>query len=90
MRAIRSTIESVFLNREVDVVLNGMGEGLLGYITYGNEDIRKVMLKHGYAKLGKEAIKGISTKEFMELKMIAQEALEAGKGLWKDQKVTKG
>jgi hypothetical protein len=47
-------------------------------------------LRNGYAKLGKEAIKGISTKEFMELKMIAQQALEEGKGLWKEQKVVKG
>lgn len=67
-----------------------MGETLLGYITSGNEDIRKILLKNGFAKLGKEAIKGISTKEFMELKTIAQQALEDGKGLWKEQKVIKG
>ena len=35
-------------------------------------------------------MEGISTKEFMELKLIAQHALEEGKGLWKEQKVVKG
>lgn len=48
------------------------------------------MLQNGFAKLGKDAISGISTKEFMELKAIAQVALQEGKGLWKEQKVTKG
>jgi len=33
--------------------------------------------------LGKDAISVISTKEFMELKAIAQVALQEGKGLWK-------
>lgn len=70
--------------------INGLGETLQGYITSGTEDIRKILLKNGFAKLGKEAMKGISTKEFMELKMIAQQALEDGKGLWKEQKVIKG
>lgn len=32
---------------------------------------------------------GVSTKEFMELKKVAQVALEEGKGLWKQQKVSK-
>ena len=48
--------------------------------------MRKVLLRNGYAKLGKDSISGISTKEFMELKTIAQQALQQGKGLWKDQK----
>jgi predicted peroxiredoxin len=48
------------------------------------------LLRNGFAKLGKDAMKGISTKEFMELKMVAQQALEKGAGLWKDQKVVKG
>jgi hypothetical protein len=34
----------------------------LGYITLGDEDVRKLLLKNGYAKLGKDAISGISTK----------------------------
>ena len=48
--------------------------------------MRKTLLRNGYAKLGKDSISGISTKEFMELKQIAQQALQEGKGLWKDQK----
>jgi len=34
----------------------------LGYITLGDEEVRKLLLKNGYAKLGKDAISGISTK----------------------------
>lgn len=37
--------------------------------------MRKVLLEHGFAKLSKDAISGVSTKEFMELKEIAQKAL---------------
>ena len=51
-----------------------------------DEDVRKVLLRNGYAKLGKDSISGITTKEFMELKAIAQQALQQGKGLWKEQK----
>jgi hypothetical protein len=52
-------------------------------------DNRKVLLENGFAKLSKEAVEGVSAKEFIELKKIAQTALESGKGLWKEQKVTK-
>lgn len=52
--------------------------------------MRKVLLKNGFAKLSKDAMTGISTKEFMELKAIAQSALQEGKGLWKEQKINKG
>lgn len=45
--------------------------------------MRKVLLRNGFAKLAKDAMTGISTKEFMELKAIAQSALQEGKGLWK-------
>jgi endonuclease YncB( thermonuclease family) len=89
VKAIRSTIESSFLNREVTLEVTGLEEGLQGYFTLGDDDIRKVLLRNGYAKLAKDAMSGISTKEFMELKMIAQQALQEGKGLWKEQKVTK-
>ena len=47
------------------------------------------MLSKGFAKLGKDAMSGITTKQFMELKSIAQLALQEGKGLWKEQKVNK-
>lgn len=70
--------------------VTGLSEDLQGYFTVGDEDIRKVLLRNGYAKLGKDAMNNITTKEFMELKMIAQQALEEGKGLWKEQKVVKG
>lgn len=73
------------------VELTNLGEGLSGYLVNSdNEDVRKVLLKNGFAKLGKDSISAISTKEFMELKSIAQGALQEGKGLWKEQKVTKG
>lgn len=62
VKAIRSTIESAFLNREVNLTISSFGEGLLGFITLGDEDIRKVLLANGFAKLGKDAMKGISTK----------------------------
>lgn len=54
-----------------------------------DEDVRKILLKNGFAKLGKEAMNTTSTKEFMELKKISQIAQEGGKGLWKEQQVTK-
>ena len=55
--------------------VTGLSEDLQGYFTVGDEDIRKVLLRNGYAKLGKDAMNNITTKEFMELKMIAQQAL---------------
>ena len=39
--------------------------------------------QQGQGSLAKDAMTGISTKEFMELKAIAQSALQEGKGLWK-------
>jgi endonuclease YncB( thermonuclease family) len=78
------------LQREVTVTLTAAIEGLQGYLeNKEGEDVRKLLLKNGFAKLGKDAISGISTKEFMELKSIAQNALQEGKGLWKEQKVVK-
>lgn len=72
------------MQREVAVVLTSLGEALQGfYVNREDEDVRKLLLKNGFAKLGKDAISGISTKEFMELKAIAQVALQEGKGLWK-------
>lgn len=66
MKAIRSTIESSFLHREVTLQISGLEEGgLQGYFTLGDEDIRKILLRYGYAKLAKDAMSGISTKEFM-------------------------
>ena len=62
MKAIRSTIESSFLHREVTLNVSGLEEGLQGYFTIGDEDIRKTLLRHGYAKLAKDAMSGISTK----------------------------
>lgn len=53
IRAIRSVIESAFLNREVSVTLTDFEQGLMGYIAYEGEDIRKVLLRNGFAKLGK-------------------------------------
>ena len=62
MKAIRSIIESAFLHREVKLTVTGLGEGLQGYFTLGDEDIRKVLLRNGFAKLGKDAMNGITTK----------------------------
>lgn len=91
VRAIRSVLESSFLQREVAVTITSANEGLQGYlVNKEDEDVRKVLLQNGFAKLGKDAISGISTKEFMDLKAIAQVALQEGKGLWKEQKITKG
>jgi hypothetical protein len=90
VRTIRSVLESEFLQREVEVHIVGYGENINGYLTNKRgEDVRKLLLKNGFAKLGREAMNNISTKEFMELKKIAQVALEQGKGLWKEQQVTK-
>lgn len=84
VRQIRSVLESSFLQQEVDVHVTGYGETLTGYLTNsGEEDVRKILLKNGFAKLGKDAMSTTSTKEFMELKKISQLALEGGKGLWK-------
>lgn len=52
-------------------------------------DIRRILLENGYAKLSKEAINTLDTREFMDLKEVGQKALEEGKGLWKEQKITK-
>lgn len=63
MKAIRSTLESLFLNREVTLTITGLSEGLQGYIINNDEeDMRKVLLRNGYAKLGKDAMSGITTK----------------------------
>ena len=60
-----------------------------GYlVNEDGEDIRKVLLHNGFARLSKDAMSTVSTKEFMELKECAQKAMEEGKGLWKDQKPT--
>lgn len=43
--------------------ITGIGEGLTGYlVNKGEEDVRKLLLRNGFAKLGKDAISGISTK----------------------------
>lgn len=93
MRTIRSVLESHFLQKEVAISLSSFsteGSIISGFIVNNEEDdVRKVLLRHGYAKLGKDAMSGISTKEFMELKSIAQVALQEGLGLWKEQKVNK-
>lgn len=65
-------------------------DSLTGYLVSAEGiDVRKVLLENGFAKLSKEAMEGVTTKEFMELKKVAQVALEEGRGLWKEQKVTK-
>ena len=84
-------MESEFLQREVLIHISPAAkDSLTGYIVSQTQaDVRKVLLSHGFAKLAKDAINGISTQEFMELKGIAEKALDAGKGLWKEQKTTK-
>lgn len=91
VRAIRSVLESSFLQREVEVSLSAHSKDeLLGFITSKNgEDARKILLQNGFAKLSKDAMETAGAKEFLELKSIAQQALEGGQGLWKDQKITK-
>jgi hypothetical protein len=51
--------------------------------------VRKVLLINGFAKLSKDAINTTTANEFMDLKKVSQLALQAGKGLWKEQQVTK-
>ena len=83
---IRGILESYFLQREVDLYLSPISapENISGHF-YNEEgkDVRKVLLENGFAKLSKDAMNGVSTKEFMELKNVAQSALQDGKGLWK-------
>jgi predicted peroxiredoxin len=78
------------LQQEVAVNLTTLNENIQGYLVNSQgDDVRKVLLINGFAKLSKDSINGITTKEFMELKQVAQNALEGGKGLWKEQKVIK-
>ena len=87
-------MESTFLSKEVAVSLTGTKEDeIQGFFTNTDEEeVRRVLLRNGFAKLGKDAMNGITTKEFMDLKRIAEHALEEGLGLWKEQKsqVVKG
>lgn len=51
------------MQREVAVTITSGNEGLQGYlVNKEDEDVRKVLLQNGFAKLGKDAISGISTK----------------------------
>ena len=45
------------------MTLTSFGEGILGYlVNKENEDVRKLLLKNGFAKLGKDSMGSISTK----------------------------
>lgn len=63
-RAIRSILESSFLQREVDIYISPESkDSISGYIVSDEEkDVRKVLLENGFAKLSKDAISGVSTK----------------------------
>ena len=80
-------MESRFLHREVNVYIRGLaGPDLLsGYITLDGNDNRKIMLKYGYAKLSKDVINILEMADFRDLKGVAQEAINSGRGLWKDK-----
>lgn len=74
------------MQREVVVHIaeSSGAESILGYLVNGTgSDIRKILLENGHAKLSKEAINNLPTKDFIELKNIAHKALDEGKGLWK-------
>ena len=43
------------------------------------------MLKYGYAKLSKDVINILDMNDFKQLKSVAQEAINAHRGLWKDK-----
>lgn len=43
------------------------------------------MLKFGYAKLSKDVINILDMTDFRDLKSVAQEAINSGRGLWKDK-----
>ena len=63
VRQIRSVLESSFLQKEIDVHITGYGETLIGFLTNSaEEDVRKILLKNGFAKLGKDAMSTTSTK----------------------------
>lgn len=64
VRAIRSVLESSFLQREVEVSLSASSKDeLLGFIVSKNgEDARKILLQNGFAKLSKDAMETAGAK----------------------------
>ena len=60
-------------------------DSLGGYLTFEGTDTRHLMLQFGYAKLSKDVINILDMNDFRELKALAQEAINAGRGLWKDK-----
>jgi hypothetical protein len=51
------------LQKEIDAHITGYGETLTGYLTNSaEEDVRKILLKNGFAKLAKDAMSTTSTK----------------------------